>query len=220
MKRTASWQGQLVVGLVLVAPLLGGCDKLGGGSGGASEATTAAAESPASPGGDVVRYGNLETNVSGLFTVRAAAKVRKAADKSADVLETLSAGSRVNLLAQYAGGTFSLVQWTGSGGASMTGWLETPMLTQTTTIVLPDAGTRDASSSFQGLGPGSPTGTTPTPPPTTTTPTPPPTTTTPTPPPTTTTPKPPPTTTSTGTKPPPPKPTGTGTSKGTKPPKL
>lgn len=218
MKRTGSWQGQVVVGLVLVTPFLGACDKLGGGnSGGASETTTAAAELPAAPGGDVVRYGNLETNVSGTFTVRSAAKVRKAADKSSDVLETLSAGSRVNLLAQYAGGTFSLVQWTSSGGASMTGWLETPMLTQTTTIVLPDAGTRDASSSFQGLGPGAPTGTTPPPPPTTTAPPPltappPP----PPPPPTATAPKPP--TTSTGTKPPPPP---TGTSKGgTKPPKL
>lgn len=203
------------MGLALVTPLAAACDKLGGSKGGEGEATTAAAEQPASPAGDVVRYTGQETALSGTFTVRSSTKARKAADKAADVVETLAAGTRVTLVAQYAGGTFSLVQW--SNG---TGWLETSALTQTTTQFLPDAGTRDASTNFPGLNPGAtatvPGGATT---PTSTTPTPPPTTTTPTPPPTTTTPKPPTTSTSTGgAKPPPPPPKGT--SGGPKPPKL
>lgn len=201
--------------LLAALPMMTACDKLTGNSGGETQAVAPVEATPTST--DVVRYAGMETAVSGTFSVRQTATVRRAADASSDVVDTLAPGTAVLLQAQYAGNTFSLVQWTGSGGTRQ-GWLETSKLVASSRTIVLDAGTRDSGLGFQGLGPngGTPTAT-PTPAPTPT-PTPTPTTTAP---PTatpTSTAKPPPTSTSTGAKPPP-KPTSTPKG-GTKPPKL
>ncbi len=105
--RAAGKVGSVFCGFLgaIALAAVAGCNMGGGGS------------------GTITRYEGQEVEVTGAITIPTPLPARKAADTSAESVQTLQAGQSVSRKAEF--GNFTLVTWSGPDGKQQEGWIET-----------------------------------------------------------------------------------------------